>query len=175
MKMAELVTERKRAGSPAAGCVSGADPSDVETFLDLLDRQMLIYARLGKLVVRQRELVASEDPAPLLALLAERQEVTRQLAELSARTEPYQSRWEGLRGEMSESEQVRARELLGQIRVFLRDILEADGEDTKRLEVRKRRVADALGGLAPHGAMLSAYGQGRATSGGALNRVDEGE
>lgn len=173
--MTDSLAERRQGDTAPERRDGEGVASDVETFLSALDAQMAIYDRLGKLVARQRRLIASEDPSPLLTLLGERQAVTRELAASVERLGPIQATWDALRDRMSDEQRTRARELLHRMRSFLREITTADGEDTRRLEVRKRCVADALRGMAPRGAMLSAYGSPRRTTTGALNRMDGNE
>lgn len=156
--------------------VRGVNRSDSEaaTFLSLLEGQAAIYDRLSGLVTRQRALIAAEDPSRLLAVLGERQSVTRELSASAERLGAIQERWEELRARMTDDQRSRARDFLRRIEERLREITAADGEDARRLAVRKQRVAETLRSLAPRGAMLSAYGAPRASSTGVLNRMEGG-
>ncbi len=169
--MAESATQ-PRAGGHGGNGAATEQALSADAFTKLLDDQLGLYERLARLVDKQRELVAGEDPTPLLALLAERQQLTERLSAVAERIGPLPERWERFGAELPPERRSHCAKVLGRIQKHLRDIIAADGRDVRRLEVRKKKVARELGGISTHGAMLSAYGK-RAPVAANIDRTDE--
>lgn len=129
-----------------------------EGVLRLLREQVSLYTRLEQCASRQRPLIAQEDTAPLMSLLAERQRLSVELAEVSARLEPVRRDWETLRQRFSHPERDEAEQLLAEIRERLRRLIDSDEEDARMLSARKQAAAEGLRATHSVGQALSAYG-----------------
>ncbi len=163
--MTDFSTPRPNASQPQT--------LDGEAFLALLGGQLKLYRQLGELVARQRELISAEDPAELLAVLAERQRLTNRLTKLTRETGSLQKCWNDLRQSMAPAQRSRAEQMLREMRRQVATIAAADDEDTKRLEVRKQRVAAELRSIPARGAMQSVYGRGNTAMVRTFDRTDE--
>jgi hypothetical protein len=140
--------------------------------LGLLREQAALYAKLERCASRQRPLIAQEDTAPLLSLLAERQRLSMDLAEVNARLEPVRQDWEAIRGRLSYQDRCAVECLLAEIRARLRRLIESDEEDTRLLSARKQATAQGLRATHSMGQALSAY-RAPGEPSGRLARVDE--
>jgi hypothetical protein len=148
-----------------------SEPADL---VQLLEQQRAFCTRLRHIGSRQRTLIAQDDPAPLLALLGERQKVTSELAALGTRLKHVAENTRATVNEDPEHRQ-RAQALLAEVQESMRQLLDADTEDVKRLTVRKSAVSSALRSISTHKQMLSAYGPHAATRRAGLDRMDETE
>lgn len=124
----------------------------------LVEQQAGLYRRLKRLTSRQRDLVRAEDPSDLLSLLAERRQLTDELALSAGEMTQVRDRWSELGAELSAPERERTEKLLAEIRAAAGEIMASDSQDMGMLEVRKRRVGAELSRLPARGAMLTAYG-----------------
>jgi hypothetical protein len=147
--------------------------NDDDNLLTLLHRQADVYRRLESLAHRQRNLIAEQDPRPLLRLLADRQRLTDELTSLSSRLEPYRARWSAVRNELSADDQQTVDRLVAEAGERLGRIMAGDQTDARLLAARKTRVSDGVRGVQTGQRMLAAYGAGGATSGSRLDRMDQ--
>ena len=144
-----------------------------ETILSLLRRQAVFFAQLKSLVDRQRLLVAQEDVGALLALLAERGELSKQITDLDLQLRPIRQDWKFHRAGLSQDQGSEADRLLGESSERLKHVMEGDERDARILSGRKHTVATALGATHRVGEAISAY-QTSAVGSAAAHRMDEG-
>ncbi len=147
---------------------------EASDLVQLLERQRALCARLKHIGRHQRTLIAQNDPAPLLALLAERQKVTAELVALGSRLKHVAENTGGTASRDPKHRQ-RAQALLAEVQESMRQIMGADTEDVKRLTVRKNAVSSALRSVPTHKQMLSAYGPPAPTHHAGLDHTDENE
>lgn len=149
----------------------GAGASEGDELVQLLEQQRNLCTRLKHIGSRQREFIAGDDPARLLALLAERRSVTAELAELGARLRRLSPDAQ----ETSTEHRARARSLLAEAQETMRQIMGADAEDVRRLTIRKESVGSALRSIPTRKQMLRAYGPAAERARTRLDRTDEQE
>ena len=79
----------------------------VPDWFDLLQRQAMLYERLGECAARQRGMIESDRVDSLMSLLFERQKLTTELTGLSKELAPVQSRWGSFCADLGEAERLR--------------------------------------------------------------------
>ena len=136
----------------------------------LLRKQASLFSRLEGFARRQRILVVQEDTRPLLALLAERQKLSLELARVSQRLAPVRENWNSFRKSLTVVERDEAAGLLDEIRESLSRVIESDEQDARSLGVRKQMVRQSLQASQAKGAAVGAYRANLAPSG---RRLDE--
>jgi len=161
-----MIAELENAG-PATW---GLPPEESGSVMDLLRHQATLYTRLEGFSQKQRMLVAEEDNKLLLALLADRQKLSLELAKLSRRLGPVRENWPKYRETMTADERREAAGLLDGMRSCLSRVLENDEQDARVLRVRKHMVRSALAESQSRGAAAGAYRAAAASSG---RRLDE--
>ncbi len=138
--------------------------------VSMLRKQASLFSRLEGFARRQRMLVVQEDTRPLLALLAERQKLSLELARVSQQLAPVRENWNSYRESLSVAERGEAAGLLDEIRDSLSRVIQSDEEDARSLGVRKQMVRQSLQASQIKGAAVGAYRASLAPSG---RRLDE--
>lgn len=141
-----------------------------EGFLTLLGREAAMYAKLESYASKQRGLITREDTGPLLTLLADRQRISTELAQIGATLGPIRKRWETYRTGLSDTHRAEAERLFGETARRLGHIMEVDEQDARMLQARKQVTAQSLRARHSAGVALSAY-DGPHGAGG--RRLDE--
>lgn len=141
-----------------------------EGVVSLLRRQASLFLQLEGFARRQRMLVVQEDTRPLLALLAERQKLSIELAHVSQRLAPVRSSWSTYRNSLTANERDEADDLLRKMQTSLSRVIESDEEDARALSVRRQIVRRDLQVSHARGAAAEQYRTGAASSG---RRLDE--
>ena len=144
-----------------------------ETILSLLRKQAVFFAQLKSLADEQRLLVAQEDVAALLALLAKRGALSKQLTDLDLQLRPIRRDWKFHRAGLSRDQGSEADRLLSESSERLRGVMEGDERDARILSGRKHTVATALGATHRVGEAISAY-QTPVMGAAVSHRMDEG-
>ena len=144
-----------------------------ETILSLLRKQAVFFAQLKSLADQQRLLVAQEDVAALLALLAKRSELAKQLTDLDLQLRPIRHDWKFHRAGLSRDQGCEADRLLSESSERLKGVMEGDERDARILSGRKHAVATALGATHRVGEAISAY-QTPVMGAAVSHRMDEG-
>lgn len=143
-----------------------------EDVLSLLRKQATLYARLESFAGRQRTLVVAEDTGSLLSILSDRQKLSVELGRLAGAFEPIRRRWSDVRARLSPPQQAEAEGLLSDIKLRLRNVIDADEEDARLLSARKQCAANDLRSLQSTQRALHAYGtKANATSSVALDEA----
>jgi hypothetical protein len=132
-------------------------PEWVDTLIDLLEQEKVIYEQLGRLGHEQSSVVDRGDTESLLILLGQRQTMIDQLVEINGQLEPYKQRWPELWAELDPSTQQEIRQLMDQVQGLLDGILEQDERDRAALTDRRQQVADELGKINKGTALNRAY------------------
>jgi hypothetical protein len=144
-----------------------------EAILSLLRKQALYFAQLKSLADQQRLLVAQEDVAALLALLAKRGELSEQLTDLDQRLRPIRRDWKSHRAALSADQGSEADRLLSESSERLKCVMEGDARDARILCGRKHTVATALDATHRVGEAISAY-RAPVMDAAVSHRMDEG-
>jgi len=156
-----------------AGVTTAMAATDgAEEVLGLLREQAALFARLETFAERQRCLVAEEDTRPLIALLADRQRLSAELARIAGRLAGARRDWAGFRGRLSPRQMTEADGLVDDAAKRLQRVIESDERDARLLSVRKRVTGDALRSTHASGRAISAY-RVPAERGGEIRRLDE--
>lgn len=134
------------------------EPSEEKSaVLNMLREQASLYARLEDYARRQRHLVVGEDTSLLLAVLADRQRLSAELAELGTTLAPVRRNWESFRGELSERERGEADRLVAETAACLRRVIESDEQDARLLSARRALTARELQTTHAGGSAIAAY------------------
>lgn len=142
--------------------------------LDMLREQASLYARLEVYARRQRELVSGDDTGPLLAVLADRQRLSAELAELGATLAPYRRNWERYRGGLNEVGRSEADRLVAETAACLRRVMESDEQDARLLSARRTLTVREMQSTRAAGTAMAAYRPtADVSAGGRPTRFDE--
>ena len=102
-----------------------------------LEQQLACYRKLARLAEAQREHVQQSHVEALLEVLANRQMILNQLAELESVIRPAKARWQEFLGEIEPESRSKAEHLLVEARRLLEQIMASDRTDALALEQRK--------------------------------------
>ncbi|MDP9173006.1 MAG: hypothetical protein M3O30_03965 [Planctomycetota bacterium] len=108
-----------------------------DPFLAALAQQVTGYQSLAKLAQAQHEYVQNSCTEELLAVLARRQDVLDQIAELEQCVAPVKKRWGEFLAELGEHDRLQAEFYLTETRRLLEEITSADRNDALVLQQRK--------------------------------------
>jgi len=129
-----------------------------ESVLGMLREQASLFSKLESFAARQKSLVAENDPGELLSVLADRQKVSIDLTELSARLAPVRREWSSFRRRLSAVQLREADGLVATAMDRLRRVLDGDEQDARLLSVRKQMVAGELRMTHSTARAVEAYG-----------------
>ena len=119
---------------------------DIQQVLKLLRLQATLFGGLETLARRQRGLVTSEDTGPLLRLLADRQKLSTELADIALHLDPVRRDWAKMRKRLTPEQRADADRYLSESGKRLQRIMESDEQDARVLGARKQMVTDTLRG-----------------------------
>lgn len=125
--------------------------------IGLLRRQRALYERLQALAERQHALVTEDDPRPLLKILAQRQQLTDELAQLNGRMAPLRQDWSSVRAGWPAAQRAEADELVADVAARLKQLLSGDEDDARRLRLRQQQVQADLTATRGQAQALAAY------------------
>ncbi len=151
-------------------CVTESPGSGAADVVPLLRMQASLFSRLEGFARRQRVLVLQEDTRPLLALLAERQRLSLELAQVSQRLAPVRKHWDSFRELLTVAEREEASALLEETRGSLSRVIESDEQDSRCLGVRKQMAKENLQTSQRKSTAVGAYRAPAMSSG---RRLDE--
>lgn len=149
----------------------GSDDRTPDAVLAILKEQRTLYTELDSLASKQRSLITGDDPNRLLTLLAKRQRVSVSLTDVARRFEPIKENWEQIKKGFNAAQRVEAENLLDDIRMYLRRVIEGDEQDARLLSARKQATAGALRQSHVAQQAVSAYQVPKQAS-GSLNCLD---
>ena len=131
--------------------------TDVVRVLALLRMQVSMFARLEGLAGKQRGLIAKADSAPLLHVLAERQELMSELIRIAEALAPVRREWKAFRSGLSAPDREEADRLVSEAGARLETVMEGDERDVQLLSAKKEDTARQMRSNHSRGAALSAY------------------
>lgn len=134
-----------------------AAAGNVPALIGLLRRQRSLYEQLEVLSRQQEGLVAQGAAEPLLALLAQRQQLLEGISALHAELAPFRQQWTELAGRLPEEDRRQVNGLVEQVQAMLAGILERDERDRRTLQAARGRVAGELQRLQTTAAAAQAY------------------
>ncbi len=147
--------------------------TDPNHLLELLRSQLALARRLQDLSRRQRTLVTRQDAAPLLALLAERQELMNEMGAAARRLAPVQEYWRERPQIFPADIRPEAEQLFDQVAETFQGVLRTDAEDSRILAARKVRTKEELQANQVGRQACTAYSGGRGPMPGAAMGMDE--
>lgn len=147
-------------------------PSTPEAILDLLSAQASLYDRLESYAVHQRALIQSDDPQPLIGVLAERQKLVVELADIAGRLSGVRKRWESCLESFDPDQRKQADELLSKAREHLKRVLAHDDEDARLLSAKKQAAIQEASEVQTTARAMEAY-SAPVSTGGRLDRLSE--
>lgn len=130
---------------------------DPRSILELLRLQERLYAKLEAFAIRQRGLVTGDEVGPLLSLLADRQRLSEQMAQLGQKLEPIRRDWPTHREALAPDDRAEAERLLAETEERLKRLIEGDEHDARVLSARKEAVARTLRATHATSQAVSAY------------------
>ncbi len=125
--------------------------------MELLRNQSRLFERLEGFADRQRSLVAEDDPRPLLALLADRQKLAKELTQIAVQLSAIRKNWATFREGLATNEKAEADGLVDEATRRLRRVIEGDERDSRLLQVKKRITSDALRATRATSEAITAY------------------
>jgi len=146
--------------------------TDTDELMGLLSEQRELYRQLGQLACGQRALITGETPERLLGVLVQRQRVIDRLEGVTGRLRPYQQNWRQVRSRLSPEDGQRADQIVAEVNVLLKGILEKDAADAELLAARKSSVGQAMHAVRTARHAGAAYGGGASASGSRIDWVD---
>lgn len=152
--------EQQQPGSGHSAFGGPTDPAagaDTQRLVTLLTQQRDIYQQLQALSGTQSQLVDSGSSEPLLAILAQRQQLIDELARLHSEMEPFRRRWEQVYGGLSGAQKEEVADLVKQVEGLLTAIIDQDNRDRQQLEDARTQVGGELTRMAHAGAASAAY------------------
>lgn len=148
------------------------DARDSGSVHGMIRAQRDLYRDLQHLAGRQRRLIAADDPGALLAVLSQRQQITRSLVELGDRLAPYREDWPAACQALPPVERREVREMLDEVSDLLGRIIASDEDDARLLTARKTQIAATLGSFQGSRQAVGAYASTARTSAAAVSRFD---
>lgn len=147
---------------PLAADQGNPGTSERETasvLLSNLERQLVLFGRLDQLSERQSKLVSAADTQPLVAILAQRQEITSDLTALTHKLPKSSSGSPPGSGQWSDSDRQRANEMLARIREHLQKLIKRDAVDARILSTRKNQTHAGIAAMHSGHQAVTAYGR----------------
>lgn len=144
----------------------------IETYLDdparwaprldrILHEQETRYASLELLAQGQAKLIADGDAAKLLEVLAQREELIRQLQESSDELAPFRHKWAELMKAIEPTKRGAFTDRIDGITRTIERVNESDEVDRVAMDARRVEVAERLNEVSRCKSALSAYGRPR--------------
>lgn len=134
------------------------DISDLPALVAMLERQSHLYDALLQLADRQRSLIEASQAEELLTLLAQRQKLINEIANISGELEPYRTHWDAFWALVPADQRPHLSKLIEHVQSTNRKIAERDDVDRRTLEKAKDAVGSQLRQTASSGAAMRAYG-----------------
>jgi hypothetical protein len=129
-----------------------------QRILELLDQQAELLARFELLTKRQGECAASNEPAEMLGVLAEREQTLAPMLMIAKELESLASRREAGRAALSESDRERLDRLAEEAQRGFERIAQADEACRSAIAGTRDRLAAELGQVAHGRSALAGYG-----------------
>ena len=140
---------------------------EVPALIGLLEKQGQLYQQLASLGEQQTKIIASglgsadqadaDATEQLLRLLAQRQQLIDQLAEIHEQLAPYRADWPAFWQAISDQARCRIGPLVDQVEQLLAGIIAQDDQDKQKLQQAQARAGAELKQLAAAGNAVNAY------------------
>lgn len=150
-------TESSRRHAAQQAAVSRPPSEWIPVVVSALSRQCDLCRTLESLSVRQSEQIRSGDSDGLLRVLAERQGIVDQVAELNDELSPYRAQWETCLAAAGRDERSRLELLVTQLTDLVERIARQDDADRAALESRRSALSTELGGVIRGRGAVAAY------------------
>jgi len=145
-------------GSQGAAQVAAVmTPGWAATLVGALTSQRDLCLALDTMSVQQAQLVRSGDGDGLLRVLAERQAIVDQIAELSDGISPYRNQWETCLAAASADERAALESVIKDITTLVERISRQDDADRAALESQRAVVSSELTGVVRGRGAIAAY------------------
>lgn len=146
-----------------------------EVYALKLDTQLTLLSKLDVLSQQQRELIALEDPEPLLQLVQERQVIVDELVEIDTQTQDLRAKVLS-DGPTTLDRAVRdgLRFKLEQVAARAKAVMQRDAKDQELMQTRRRKLSEELSELAGAKKAVAAYGQAGSVGKGPMFQDQEG-
>ena len=140
-----------------------------QSYLTCAMRQLELLRELERISVGQRDLIEAEDPEPLLAHLATRQDLINQLDALHEHSRELRAAFDTHARTLPPELQSSIRTTLDAVAAAAQSVMRRDAADQDRLQRRRKSLAAELAELAGNQRASKAYVQGGpATSTGTM-------
>jgi hypothetical protein len=116
-----------------------------DVVLTALIQQVECYRHLAKLAMSQHDHVRASRTADLLSVLAQRQEMLDQIADLEQSVSPAKKRWTEYLNELPASDRAVAEQMMAESRRLLEEITTTDRNDALVLQQRKLNLGREIG------------------------------
>lgn len=133
--------------------------SDLALALSALETERGVYARILELSRKGRELAAAGQGEELLAVIAEKGQLSEQAAAAGERSRALKAGWDTLAGRLGAAERERGRRLIDEVRELLRQIIAEDDECQKLLAGKRDGKLEELLRVQQGRKMHQAYGR----------------
>lgn len=153
--------------SPAGSASSDGRPAHERAavwgprLVRLLDRQVALYTDLSDLANTQSELIASGDATAVIGVLAKRQVIIDQIAEVNTEMTPMQTYWQERSDELADVDRESVRERTACLARLVGEIQARDDADRKSLEKQRDRVRRELDDTNRGQSAMAAYAEPR--------------
>ena len=128
---------------------------------ELLIQQRDVYQKLSEFAASQAAAVQDDQAEALLRILSQRQQLIGELTEINNRLEPYRSRWDELREQLSAAERLRVSDLVEEVQSLLDQILLRDEQDSDELRRRSDQARNDAASTTTGRAVNAAYAAGQ--------------
>ncbi|HLP85122.1 MAG TPA: hypothetical protein VK157_12295 [Phycisphaerales bacterium] len=152
---------------------TAATPVDVsqpkawgQAYLTCAMRQLELLRELDRMSKGQRELIEAEDPEPLLAHLAARQEIINQLDGLHEQSRELRAAFDAHARSLPNEMQLSIRSTLDGVAATAQAVMRRDAADQDKLQRRRKELSAELAELASNQRANRAYVQGGEQQGG---------
>ncbi|MGB0714380.1 MAG: flagellar export chaperone FlgN [Phycisphaerae bacterium] len=150
---------------------SAAQQDSPHEVLILLRAQRQLYVKLEAIAEKQRGFITGDNSSELLTILADRQRVSKALAEIGQRLAPAREHWDSFVTAFNHEQREEAETIIASIRGSLQRVMERDDMDVKLLAARKHVVSKAMEATHNSRRAVHAYGSsGGGRSGDRLNQ-----
>ena len=130
----------------------------------LLTRQRDLYRDLSALSSQQADLIAQGQTEQLLSVLSRRQGLIEELGRTNDEIGPYRGRIPEIAEALPDAKRDELRSLVEQVQSLLKQIIDRDEQDRKKLEAAKQEVGTQITRTVRTGAAMNAYKQKAATA-----------
>jgi len=127
--------------------------------LGLLTRQRDLYRDLSALASQQADLIAEGQTEQLLSVLSRRQGLIEELGRTNDEIGPYRGRIPEIAESLPEPQRDELRSLVEQVQSLLKQIIDRDEQDRRKLEAAKQDVGNQITTTVRTGAAMNAYKQ----------------